>query len=135
MKRKFFGCAAGALLLGVCCMIWGCAAEPPKKLLSEDLETRKVFADDIAVLKSDKHPTNSREKYLAAKHLAEGVDFSLTRNVETLGKLFRPEDGVATYTTEYGNEVVFYYNYQNHYVRLRFWFAKNLVTDSEVRIK
>ncbi|MPM33621.1 hypothetical protein SDC9_80198 [bioreactor metagenome] len=135
MKRKIPGYLSYVLLLGLCGLIWGCAPQQPKKLLSEDIDVLTVFADDIAILKNAKYPTNSQEKYLAAKHLAESVDFALTRNVATLAKLFRPEDGVVTYTTEYGDEVVFYYNYQDHYVRLRFWFAKKLVTDSEVRIK
>ena len=113
----------------------GCMSGKNKKLLSEDIDVLTLFADDIAVLKNDKLPTNSQEKYLAAKHLAEGVDFALTRNTSTVAKLFRIEDGAVTRTDEYGEEIIFYYRYQDHFVRIRFWFTKNLVTDSEVRIR
>jgi len=119
-----------AVLLGS-----GCATEPPKKLLSEDIDVLTVFADDIAILKNPQIPVNSHEKYLAAKHLAEGVDFALTRNTSTVANLFRIEDGTVTRTDEYGEEIIFYYHYQDHYVRIRFWFTKNLITDSEVRIR
>ncbi len=129
MKKILFAGLAGALL-------WcGCAPEPPKKMLSEDIETLTVFGPEIAVLKDRRYPTNSREKYEAAKRLAEGVDFSLTRSVETLEQMFSPADALQSRSVEYGDEIAFYYNYQDHFVRLRFWRSKNAVTDSEVRIK
>ena len=112
----------------------GCAGTPDK-MLSEDIEMLEVFAPEIRVLMDPRLPTNSQEKYLAAKRLAEGVDFSLTRSVETLEKIFLVRDALITRSVEYGDEIAFYYNYQNHYVRFRFWRTKNVITESEVRIK
>ena len=112
----------------------GCASQPDK-MLSEDIEILEVFAPEIKVLKDPALRTNSQEKYLAAKRLAEGVDFSLTRSVETLEQIFLPADALTTTSIEFGDEIAFYYQYQNHYVRFRFWRTKNAITDSEVRIK
>ena len=120
------------LLAGV--MLTGCVSQPDK-MLSEDIEMLQVFAPEIRVLMDPRLTTNSQEKYLAAKKLAEGVDFSLTRSVETLEKIFLVRDALITRSVEYGDEIAFYYNYQNHYVRFRFWRTKNVITESEVRIK
>ena len=115
MMKKFLLLAAVA---GMVLVFSGCASyQTPRKMLSEDIEILSVFAPEISVLKDKRYRTNSQEKYLAAKKLAEGVDFSLTRSVE------------------YGDEIAFYYNYQNHFVRFRFWRTKNMITESEVRIK
>ena len=121
-----------AVVAGV--VLSGCASQSDK-MLSEDIEILEVFAPEIRVLMDPRLPTNSQEKYLAAKKLAEGVDFSLTRSVETLEKIFLVRDALITRSVEYGDEIAFYYNYQNHYVRFRFWRTKNVITESEVRIK
>ena len=104
-------------------------------MLSEDIETLEVFAPEIRVLKNPNLRASSQEKYLAAKRLAEGVDFTLTRSVETLEQIFLVRDALTTRSIEYGDEIAFYYNYQNNYVRFRFWRTKNVITESEVRIK
>ena len=122
------------LMIAAGVMLSGCASQPDK-MLSEDIEMLEVFAPEIRVLMDPRLPTNSQEKYLAAKRLAEGVDFTLTRSVETLEKIFLVRDALITRSVEYGDEIAFYYNYQNHYVRFRFWRTKNVITESEVRIK
>ena len=130
MKKLFL------LLTAVAVMIcWGCVNKPPRKMLSEDIEMLTVFAPEIKILKDPSLRTNSQEKYLAAKKLAEGVDFSLTRSVETLEQIFLVSDALTTKSVEYGDEIAFYYNYQNNFVRFRFWRTKNAITASEVRIK
>ena len=112
----------------------GCASQPDK-MLSEDIEILEVFAPEIKVLKDPALRTSSQEKYLAAKRIAEGVDFSLTRSVETLEQIFLPADALMSKNIEFGDEIAFYYPYKDHYVRFRFWRTKNAVTDSEVRVK
>ena len=104
-------------------------------MLSEDIETLEIFAPEIRVLKNPNLRASSQEKYLAAKRLAEGVDFSLTRSVETLEQIFLPADALTSTSIEFGDEIAFYYPYQDHYVRFRFWRTQNVITDSEVRIK
>ena len=127
------------LLLTVCAAVMacfnGCASKKTKKMLSEDIEVLTVFAQEISVLKNRSLRPNSKEKYEAAKRLAEWVDFSLTRSVETLTQIFDANDAMTTKSVEFGDEIAFYYNYQNNFVRFRFWRTRNAVTDSEVRIK
>lgn len=122
-------CAAGLSIFS------GCASQQPKKMLSEDIDVLTVFAPEIKVLKNRRLRTSSQEKYEAAKRLAEGVDFSLTRSVETLAQIFDPNDALTTKSIEFGDEIAFYYNYKDNYVRFRFWRTRNAITDSEVRIK
>lgn len=131
MRRSVMLVFCGMLLATLC----GCISSGQKKMISEDIEVLTVFAPEIAVLKNPALRTNSREKYEAAKRLAEGVDFTLTRSVETLEQIFLVRDALTTRSIEYGDEIAFYYNYQNNYVRFRFWRTKNVITESEVRIK
>ena len=128
-KVMLIACAA-VLAAGLA----GCASGV-KKMLSEDIETLEIFAPEIRVLKNPNLRASSQEKYLAAKRLAEGVDFSLTRSVETLEQIFLPADALTSTSIEFGDEIAFYYPYQDHYVRFRFWRTQNVITDSEVRIK
>ncbi|MBR7144876.1 MAG: hypothetical protein IKD10_08035 [Lentisphaeria bacterium] len=130
LEKIVVSLCAAALLNGLA----GCASAP-KKMISEDIEVLEVFAPEIKVLKNPKLRASSQEKYQAAKRLAEGVDFSLTRSVETLEQIFLPADALTTTSIEYGDEIAFYYPYKDHYVRFRFWRTKNAITDSEVRIK
>ena len=130
MSKKIILLALAACVLS---MAAGCAA--PKKMLSEDIEVLEVFAPEIKVLKNPNLRPASLEKYTAAKRLAEGVDFSLTRSVETLEQIFLPADALTSTSIEFGDEIAFYYPYQDHYVRFRFWRTQNVITDSEVRIK
>ena len=130
LKKIIMLVCTGVLAVGLA----GCFSAP-QKMLSEDIEILEVFAPEIKVLKDPVLRTSSQEKYLAAKRLAEGVDFSLTRSVETLEQIFLPADALTTTSIEFGDEIAFYYQYQNHYVRFRFWRTKNAITDSEVRIK
>ena len=133
MLRSFVIMATAAVLM---LALSGCASSNQvRKMLSEDIEVLEVFAPEIRILQDPRYRTNSQEKYLAAKKLAEGVDFSLTRSVETLEQIFLPADALITRSVEYGDEIAFYYNYQNNYVRFRFWRTKNVITESEVRIK
>ena len=131
LKKLILSLVCAVLIAGVT----GCASSKPKKMLSEDIEVLTVFAPEISVLQDPRYRTNSREKYEAAKRLAEGVDFSLTRSVETLEQIFLVRDALTTRSIEYGDEIAFYYNYQDHFVRFRFWHTKNAITESEVRIK
>lgn len=131
LKKVFLLCSCCVLLF----VLSGCFSSAPKKMISEDIEVLTVFAPEISVLKNPALRTNSKEKYEAAKRLAEGVDFTLTRSVETLEQIFLVRDALTTRSIEYGDEIAFYYNYQNHYVRFRFWRTKNVITESEVRIK
>ncbi|MBE6366402.1 MAG: hypothetical protein E7052_00640 [Lentisphaerae bacterium] len=132
MWKKVFLWLASVLLLGV---FSGCGTAQAPKMLSEDIEILTVYAPEIKVLKNRSLRTNSKEKYEAALKLAQGVDFSLTRSVETLDQIFSAADALTTRSVEYGDEIAFYYNYQDHFVRFRFWRSKNVITESEVRIK
>ena len=143
--RKLQNCICGDIIMlkkivmfvciaGFAVALAGCASAP-KKMISEDIEVLEVFAPEIRVLKDPKLRPSSLEKYQAAKRIAEGVDFSLTRSVETLEQIFLPADALTTTSIEFGDEIAFYYPYKKNYVRFRFWRTKNAITDSEVRVK
>ena len=123
------------LAFGIILVFNGCQSQQPPKLLSEDVEVLSVYAEEISILKNPSLRPNGKEKYEAALRLAQGVDFTLTRSVETLEQIFLPSDALLTRSIEYGDEIAFYYNYQNHFVRFRFWRTKNVITESEVRIR
>ena len=124
------------LLLSAAALLqFGCAMNKQHKMLSEDIETLTVFADEIKTLKNPALRSASKEKYLAAKRLAEGVDFSLTRSTDTLEQFFSMNDALSTRGIEFGDEIAFYYRYGNNYVRFRFWYSQNAVTDSEVNVR
>ena len=129
-KKTMLAIFAAAVSAGLA----GCMSAP-EKMLSEDIEVLEVFAPEIKVLKNPNLRTSSLEKYQAAKRLAEGVDFSLTRSVETLEQIFLPADALTSHSIEYGDEIAFYYPYKDHFVRFRFWRTKNAITDSEVRVR
>lgn len=130
-SKLWFGRAVALLVLVIAGAGFGCSTP---KMLSEDIEVLTVYKNEIATLKNPNLSTSGREKYEAALKLAKGVDFSLTRNVQTLDDLFLADDARMTHTDEFGDEIVFYYNYQDKFVRLRFWRAGGMVGASEVRV-
>ena len=57
-------------------------------LPAEDIKIFEVCKEEIAVLKNPKISPNSKEKYEAALSLCKKVDFSYTRTIGFLGKVF-----------------------------------------------
>lgn len=102
------------------------------KLPAEDIDVLTVFASDIAILKDRDLLPGSKEKYEAAKRLADGVDFSFIRNVRTLDQIFGAWDAQIAVMSTTSQTIVFHYAFENKSVHFNFSRTKNLVTFSEV---
>ena len=113
---------AGALLLVLSA---GCATE--EKLPAEDLEVPQLCGELIRVLQDPKLPPNSREKYEAAKQIIGKVDFSLTRELNTLNWIFYHGDALIDTPDQPDRTIIFYYPWNGHYVRLTFYTYKTWV--------
>ena len=110
----------------------GCATE---MLPSEDIEVFTMHKDIIDVLKSDKYPADSKEKYEAAYKLVRVVDLYYTRELKTVNALFNYKDMLVDATD--GDNPVFSFNYRygDKSVRIRFFSHKMFVTRVEITEK
>ena len=106
------------LLAGLVTLVFaGCATE---KIPVEDPK-------EIAVLRDPMLTSNSEEKFKAAEFIADNVDFSYTRNVATLDKLFLASEAATN-----GVEIVFQYAYQDRIIQFRFRRYDNIILFAEV---
>ncbi len=118
----------GLLLLIL--LLTGCRSVP--KLSSEDLDVLTKYAPEIAMLHRRDVPPNSRQKYEAAKKLADGVDFSFTTNVQLLDTIFSVVDARVDNPKSYEQQLMFLYQWQGKSVRFLFTRFGNYVTRAEV---
>ena len=109
---------------------FGCASE--EKLPAEDLEVLQFYEKEIKVLKDPSLPPNSKEKYEAAKVLADKVDFTLLRELNTMNKIFHHGDALIDTPNEPDRSIAFYYPYEGHYVRFIFHTYKTWVLRAKV---
>lgn len=107
-----------------------------KKIPAEDRLVLEMYSDEIAILKSRSYETNSKEKYYAAKAIADGVDFSYIRNVQTLDDIF------GGYDVKYGQrtlgdeqDFIFYYQYGDHDVRFVFHRVNSVIISHSIKMK
>lgn len=107
-------------------LLAGCATE---KIPVEDPKALEVCAAQIKVLRDPYLAANSEEKHLAAKSLAEHLDFSFIRNVQTLDKIFLAKDAHISATRR---EVVFSYPYRDKDIQFRFVCAENTVLYADI---
>ncbi len=107
-----------------------------KNLLpAEDIEVPVIYAAQIAVLKDPNLPPNSREKYEAAKVLAENVDFTFARNVAVLDTFFLRQDSQRKNIDSRTEAFILYYPFEEHYVAFRFKRTGNLLAQSIVEVE
>ena len=123
--------AAVALLLAGGCTLF----QEEKKLPSEDIEIFKFYPELISVLKNPNLPSNSREKYDAAREIIRKVDFSFTRESKTLNEIFFHGDAIIDSPNTPDRTISFNYQYGDHYVRFRFFMYRNFVLRTEVTEK
>ena len=118
---------AGVFLMLLAALLFstGCATE--EKLPAEDLEVHQFYGGLIRVLQDPKLPPNSREKYEAAKALVEKVDFTLTRELNTLNSIFYHGDALIDTPDQPDRTIIFYYPWDGHFVRLTFYTYKTWV--------
>ena len=105
------------------------------KLPSEDIEVLEKHRDIIAILKSDKFPADSKEKYEAAKELISKVDLYYTRELKTVNALFNYKDMLVDGKDRDNPVFSFNYRYRDNYVRIRFFSHKMFVTRIEITEK
>ncbi len=135
MKRKSFFFLAAIFCATV--ILSGCQmpiAREFKKIPAEDIDVLTLYAADIAVLKDKSLSPGSLEKYTAAKHLAENVDFTFARNVRTLDQIFGAWDAQIAVMSTTAQTIVFHYSYKDKSVHFNFSRSKNLITLAEVSI-
>ena len=102
------------------------------KLPSEDIEVPVKYRDIIAILKSDKFPADSKEKYEAAKELISKVDLYFTRELKTVNNLFNYKDMLVDSKDRDNPVFSFNYRYRDNYIRIRFFSHKMFVTRVEI---
>ncbi|MBP5530910.1 MAG: hypothetical protein J6Y54_02625 [Lentisphaeria bacterium] len=112
---------------------FGCASE--EKLPAEDLEVMQFYDQEIKTLQNPKLPPNSREKYEAAKVLAEKVDFTLLRELNTMNAIFYHGDAMIDTPDQPDRSIAFYYPFEGHYVRFIFHTYKTWVLRAQVDVK
>lgn len=89
-------------------------------LPAEDIEVLSRYRNIIGVLKDPKIKTASEEKYNAAMELAEKVDLSFVRETQTLNQLFYHGDAIIDSPNTPDRIITFYYEWQDHSIRLVF---------------
>ena len=124
---------ASLAALFVLVSVFGCASE--EKLPAEDLEVMQFYEKEIKVLQNPNLPPNSREKYEAAKVLAENVDFTLLRELNTMNKIFYHGDAMIDTPDQPDRSIAFYYPWEGHHVRFIFHTYKTWVLRAQVDVK
>lgn len=123
MSKTFLSSVAMLLLC-----VAGCSTA---KLASEDIDVLRIYGPEIAVLHSSL-PPNSREKYNAAKTLVDNIDFSYTRNVQTLDAIFSSRDARVDAQNAADQMLMFYYQYDAHSIRFCFYRYGDIITKVEI---
>ena len=122
--KKSISAVAAALLF----VIAGCTTT---KIPSEDIEVLKIYRPEIAILHSSL-PSNSKEKYEAAKTLADNIDFSYTRSVQTLDEIFSATDARVDVPNATDQMLMFYYQYRDRSIRFCFYRFGDVITKVEI---
>jgi len=103
----------------------GCATPVPV----EDPAALTECASEIVVLQDKTLSANSEAKHRAALAVADRIDFSYTRNVKTLLKIFAESDA---HVSEDGRLLVFSYPYRQNDIQFRFRCSGVTVVTAEV---
>lgn len=109
----------------------GCTTPLP----AEDIKIFEVCKDEIAVLRNPKIPRNSKEKYEAARSLAKKIDFSYTRTVGFLGKIFLDADARVNRISNEEMVIIMYYPYEEKFISFEFFRFRNHIHRTNIRYK
>ena len=142
MKKNLSSFRLNTLFISAFCVLsvlsmTGCGAlfGESERLPAEDLEVLQFYQREIAVLKNPNIPTNSKEKYEAAKALVKKVDFTCTRETKTLDEIFYFGDAIVSSDEESERTITFIFQYGNRYVRLMFYCYDRFVFKVEEIVK
>lgn len=111
--------------------ITGCNTMLP----AEDIKIFEVCKDEIAVLKNPKIPVNSKEKYKAALSLSKKVDFSYTRTIKFLSKVFNENDAKVNNQGNGSMIIIMYYPYEDNFVSFEFHRFRDHILRTDIRYK
>ena len=103
------------------------------KLPAEDIEIFNTCKQEIAILKNPRISARSKEKYDAARSLSKKVDFSYTRTIDFLGKVFLDQDARVTNLENNVFAIVVYYQYQDKYISFEFKRFENQIISSKIK--
>ena len=103
-------------------------------LPAEDIEIFNTCKQEIAILKNPRISARSKEKYEAAKALSKKVDFSYTRTIDFLGKVFADQDARIKQLDNNVYSIVIYYQYQEKYISFEFKRFDNQIISSEIKL-
>ena len=120
-----------SILTVIAVLLTGCTTMLP----AEDIKIFEVCKDEIAVLKNPKLRPNSKEKYEAALSLSKKIDFSYTRTVKFLGKVFLDADARVNNQGDGKMVIIMYYPYEDHFVSFEFHRYKDHILRSNIRYK
>lgn len=113
MKKIF------ALFLSVFVLLL-CASCATKMIPAEDIEVFTYCNEEITILKNPRLGANSKEKYFAALSLSNKIDFSYTRTVGFLDKIFSEQDARMNRIDNDLYAIVVYYQYKDKFIRFEF---------------
>lgn len=104
-------------------------------LPAEDIKIFEVCKEEIAVLKNPRIPRNSKEKYEAALSLSKKVDFSYTRTIKFLGKVFLDADARVNNQGNDSMVIIMYYPYKDKFVSFEFHRYRDHILKTNIRYK
>ena len=119
------------VLLTLVFMCSSCTTTP--MLPAEDIEIFNTCKQEIAILKNPRISARSKEKYEAAHSLRKKVDFSYTRTIDFLGKVFLDKDARVTNLENNVFSIVVYYQYQDKYISFEFKRFENQIISSKIK--
>lgn len=119
----------------IVCLLTLTAAGCRTMLPAEDIKIFEVCKDEIAVLKNPRIPRNSKEKYEAAVSLSKKVDFSYTRTVKFLSKVFHEADARVNNHGNGSMIIIMYYPYEDNFVSFEFHRYRDHILKTNIRYK
>ncbi|MBR2508363.1 MAG: hypothetical protein IKB71_01310 [Lentisphaeria bacterium] len=125
--KYFYLIIIGLISLTFC----GCRSMLP----AEDIKIFEVCKEEIAVLKNPRIPRNSKEKYEAALSLSKKVDFSYTRTIKFLGKVFLDADARVNNQGNDSMVIIMYYPYKDKFVSFEFHRYRDHILKTNIRYK
>ncbi|MHB9139656.1 MAG: hypothetical protein ACYC4Q_09660 [Victivallaceae bacterium] len=119
-------------IMVIVCGILFSAAGCRTKLPAGDVDINRLYANEIAILKDPNLSTSSLDKYNAACIIAQNVDFSYLRDIQSMDAIFGLKDGVKGAFE--GQEYILYtYKFKNKSIQFRFSLSGNAIMNGSVK--
>jgi len=125
---KYIRFGVAMIVCGILLSAAGCRT----KLPAGDVDIYRLYANEIAVLKDPNISTNSLDKYNAASIIAQNVDFSYLRELQSMEAIFGQKDGIrgAFESQEY---ILYTYKFKNKSIQFRFSIKGNAIINGSVK--